>query len=160
MLSCGGLGAARRQISADIHATSRRLAKLTQLVRKGTLFNDRSTDIASLVHDVNTDIRALNTQLESANEFVTWKKSQLGEKNQVRSRDGASPVVTGVLCVVLGRRLDRSGRSVRRSDGRSVATPEAREDCLPLRRSTETRHAARSHDDAGARRPLVPRAVL
>ena len=77
---------AAASISRDIHATSQRLAKLTQLVQKGSLFNDRSAEIEGLMHDVNGDIRALNGQLDSAREFVEWKKRQLGEGESARSR--------------------------------------------------------------------------
>lgn len=70
-------------ISRDIHTTANKIVQLTRLVQRKSLFDDPTTEINRLVHDIKQDITGLNGQLENAQEYVSANSSRKGGGKQL-----------------------------------------------------------------------------
>lgn len=79
---------ASSSIAREIYMVSQKLSGLTQLVQKGrSLFNDPASEISALVNEISEDIRRLNSQLQSATQYVSTKKAQLSKDCRVHQEN-------------------------------------------------------------------------
>ncbi len=89
--------AASSNIARDIHVTSTQLTNLTKLVKRRGLFDEDTREINSLVEDINEGIQGLNSQLDTAQEYVNRRKGQCKGKNAQTAE--YSNIVVGQLKV-------------------------------------------------------------
>ncbi|KAK8818519.1 hypothetical protein WA556_002704 [Blastocystis sp. ATCC 50177/Nand II] len=61
-------------LSGKVSKTTLKLQRLTELVRRKSLFDDKATEINQLTNSINQDIKTINAELEELEQFVRMQR--------------------------------------------------------------------------------------